>query len=307
MTTPESRTESFQEALGAFNQALERVEKACDRSTTAAAKRELERADTLFKHLVSLADTGNDVQSRIVQNRLRDLTLLSQRVNGGGTGAESPSPSSRPTRLSSNQKLVATVGGRTARGDGEATPKGVAITDEYRSVRRMIESGKPVVFVTGNAGTGKSTLISYLRNVLKKRLAVVAPTGVAALNARGVTIHSFFHLPPRIHEDGDIKVANDPALYEKLELLIIDEVSMVRADLLDSVDLFLRRNRRDSSPFGGVQLLLVGDLFQLPPVVTDDAREVLQSRGYDSPYFFSSFSFLFFSQDIFRWSHIITE
>jgi len=288
MTAPEASAESFQDVLCALNKAMERAQKAWDRSTPAAARRELERADTLFKRLASLVDTANGVQSRIVQNRLRDLTSMKRAVIGAGIDAQDSATQGRPDRPSSNQKLVATVGRRATRQDVESIPSGVDITDEYRSVRRMLESGKPVVFVTGNAGTGKSTLISYLRNVLKKRLAVVAPTGVAALNARGATIHSFFHLPPRIHDDGDIKVARDPEMYEKLELLIVDEVSMVRADLLDSVDVFLRRNRRDTRPFGGVQLLLVGDLFQLPPVVTEEARAVLQTRGYESPYFFSS-------------------
>jgi len=253
-----------------------------------AARRELARADNLFKQLATLVDTSNGVQSRIVQNRLRDLTNMKRGVAGTGIDAGARVSGGRPVRPSSNQKLVATVGRRAAHRDAEPAPKGVNITDEYRLVRRILESGRPVVFVTGNAGTGKSTLISYLRDTLEKKLAVVAPTGVAALNARGATIHSFFHLPPRLHEERDIKVASDPEMYEKLELLIIDEVSMVRADLLDSVDLFLRKNRRDQRPFGGVQLLLVGDLFQLPPVVTDDAREMLGARGYASPYFFSS-------------------
>jgi ATP-dependent DNA helicase PIF1 len=95
----------------------------------------------------------------------------------------------------------------------------------------------------------------------------VAPTGVAALNAGGVTVHSFFHLPPKIHEEEDIKLVYDRKLYQKLQLLVIDEVSMVRCDLMDSVDKLLRKNRSNNTPFGAVQLLLVGDLFQLPPVV----------------------------------------
>ncbi len=171
----------------------------------------------------------------------------------------------------------------------EAPFEGI-ITGEYRTVRALLDASCPVVFVTGNAGTGKSTLIHYLRSVLDKRLVVVAPTGVAALNAGGVTIHSFFHFPPKIHEEKDIKHVYDRKLYQKLDLLIIDEVSMVRSDLMDSVDKFLRKNRSNSTPFGGVQLLLVGDLFQLPPVVTKQEWGVLKAKGYGSPYFFSSFS-----------------
>lgn len=167
---------------------------------------------------------------------------------------------------------------------------GITITDEYKMVRALLEAGCPVVFVTGNAGTGKSTLIRYLRTVLDRRLAVVAPTGVAALNAGGVTIHSFFHLPPKIHEDEDIRLVYDRTLHQKLQLLVIDEISMVRCDLMDSIDKFLRKNRSNNTPFGGVQLLLVGDLFQLPPVVPKHEWDVLKNKGYVSPYFFSSFS-----------------
>lgn len=169
-------------------------------------------------------------------------------------------------------------------------PDDIVVTDEYRRVHELLDAGCPVVFVTGNAGTGKSTLVEYLRAVLQKRLAVVAPTGVAALNVGGSTIHSFFHLPPKIHEEDDIKLVSDRKLYQKLQLLIVDEVSMVRCDLLDSVDRFLRKNRDIEAPFGGVQMLLIGDLFQLPPVVPQREWDVLQERGYASPYFFSSFA-----------------
>ena len=169
-------------------------------------------------------------------------------------------------------------------------PDDIVVTDEYRRVQQLLEAGSPVVFVTGNAGTGKSTLVQYLRTALQKRLAVVAPTGVAALNVGGSTIHSFFRLPPKLHEEDDIKLVYDRKLYQKLELLIVDEVSMVRCDLMDSVDRFLRKNRDIEVAFGGVQMRLIGDLFQLPPVVPRREWEVLRERGYASPYFFSSFA-----------------
>lgn len=165
----------------------------------------------------------------------------------------------------------------------------IIVLQEYRTVCDLLAAGCPVVFVTGNAGTGKSTLIRYLRNVVDKQTVVLAPTGVAALNLEGATIHSFFRLPPRILDEEDIKQVHDRKLYRKLELLIIDEVSMVRCDLMDAMDRFLRRNRGSSEPFGGVQLLLIGDLFQLPPVAPESVREVLQARGYASPHFFSAF------------------
>jgi energy-coupling factor transporter ATP-binding protein EcfA2 len=173
---------------------------------------------------------------------------------------------------------------------GSGTIDDIDITDEYEKVRALIEAGSRVVFVTGNAGTGKSTLIRYLRNVLDLQIAVVAPTGIAPLNVDGVTIHSFFQLPSKIHEEADIKRVYDRKLYQKLQLLVIDEVSMVRCDLIDSVDRFLRKNRSSKVPFGGVQLLLVGDLFQLPPVAQKQEWDVLRAKGYTSPYFFSSFS-----------------
>ena len=164
----------------------------------------------------------------------------------------------------------------------------IEVTEEYAVVRKLLEGGASAVFVTGNAGTGKTTLIRYVVNALDKACAVVAPTGVAALNIGGATIHSFCRLPPRIHEDRDIRELPDRRLLRRLELLIIDEISMVRCDLLDAVDKSLRLNRSSEEPFGGVSLLLVGDMFQLPPVVEEEERPVLESRGYRSPYFFSS-------------------
>jgi ATP-dependent DNA helicase PIF1 len=158
----------------------------------------------------------------------------------------------------------------------------------YLEVQRLIEAGSPLVFVSGNAGTGKTTLIRYLRDGLDRRSVVLAPTGVAALNAGGATIHSFFRFPPRIQDLRDIRVPADSRLYQRLELIIIDEVSMVRADILDSIDVFLRECQGCSRAFGGVQLLLLGDMFQLPPVVSSAERDVFAARGYASPYFFSA-------------------
>jgi ATP-dependent DNA helicase PIF1 len=166
---------------------------------------------------------------------------------------------------------------------------GIEITEEYRDAVNLIESAVPIVFVSGKAGTGKSTIIHFLRHTLKKNIVVVAPTGVAALNVRGATIHSYFRLPPRIVTDEDIKEVKDRRLYSKLDLLIVDEISMVRADVIDAMDKFLRINGKyKDRPFGGTQLLLVGDLFQLPPVVTRVEESVLFSRKYSSAFFFSA-------------------
>jgi ATP-dependent exoDNAse (exonuclease V) alpha subunit len=164
----------------------------------------------------------------------------------------------------------------------------IEITPEYKEVFDAIERRDPFIFVSGRAGTGKTTLVTHLRDTLDGNVVVVAPTGVAALQVRGVTIHSFFKFPPRlIFPEEDIKKLKDRRLYSKIRLLIIDEVSMVRADIVDAIDLFLRVNGpKEGIPFGGVQVLFVGDLFQLPPVVRSEELEVLRSRSYEAPYFF---------------------
>jgi hypothetical protein len=150
------------------------------------------------------------------------------------------------------------------------------------------------IFLTGKAGTGKTTFLHSLKKNSPKRLVVTAPTGVAAINAGGVTLHSFFQLPFGPFVPGSdtnrsqYRFSNDKiGIIKSLDLLVIDEISMVRADLLDGVDSVLRRFRRSEQPFGGVQLLMIGDLFQLPPVVKEDEWRLLDPY-YASPYFFSS-------------------
>lgn len=153
------------------------------------------------------------------------------------------------------------------------------------------------VFLTGKAGTGKTTFLHNLKAKTPKRMIVTAPTGVAAINAGGVTLHSFFQLPfapfapggESNHPERQHRFSREKIdIIRSLDLLVIDEISMVRADLLDSVDAVLRRyRRRRDLPFGGVQLLMIGDLHQLPPVVRDADWHLLQDY-YDSVYFFSS-------------------
>jgi hypothetical protein len=156
-----------------------------------------------------------------------------------------------------------------------------------------LESTNTVVFLTGKAGTGKTTFLQRLRQTSHKKLAVVAPTGVAAINAGGMTIHSFFQLPfgpllpggtdrPDLHYSAEKK-----DLLANLELLVIDEISMVRPDVLDQIDLILRNVKDSTHAFGGVQLLLIGDLSQLSPIIRGDEWELL-GRYYATPYFFSS-------------------
>ncbi|MBN1628655.1 MAG: AAA family ATPase [Thermoleophilia bacterium] len=172
--------------------------------------------------------------------------------------------------------------------EGPGRQQALIIPKGYVRVRESLAAGAPLVFVSGNAGTGKTTLIRYLRESLDLRCVVLAPTGVAALNAGGVTVHSFFRFPPRIQDPRDVRVPADCRLYQSVELLIIDEVSMLRADLLDCIDVFLRQCNSSFRPFGGVQLLFLGDLFQLPPVVSRAEGQVLAHRGYATPYFFSA-------------------
>lgn len=149
------------------------------------------------------------------------------------------------------------------------------------------------IFLTGKAGTGKTTFLRTLRQRSAKSIAVVAPTGVAAVNAGGVTIHSFFQLPlsPYVPGTEYHDKFNFPKhklrVLRMIDMLVIDEISMVRADLLDAIDNALRKYRRDSRPFGGVQLLMIGDLQQLTPVLTP-ADEALLKPYYDTPYFFGS-------------------
>jgi hypothetical protein len=150
------------------------------------------------------------------------------------------------------------------------------------------------IFLTGRAGTGKTTFLHQLKTQSPKRMIVVAPTGVAAINAGGVTIHSFFQvplgpfLPTHPPEDFNRMFRKEKInIIKSLDLLVIDEISMVRADLLDAIDYVLRRYRNHRKPFGGVQLLMIGDLQQLSPVVKNEENALLK-QYYETPYFFSS-------------------
>lgn len=176
---------------------------------------------------------------------------------------------------------------------------------EFQDALNLIQYTNQSVFLTGKAGTGKSTFLRYICEHTKKKHVVLAPTGIAAINAGGSTMHSFFKLPfhPLLPDDPNLSLQKGRIheflkynkqhrkLIEKTELVIIDEISMVRADIIDAVDRILRvysRNLRQ--PFGGKQILLVGDVFQLEPVVKSDEREII-SRFYPTPYFFSARAF----------------
>lgn len=169
--------------------------------------------------------------------------------------------------------------------------------DKYgKKALDMVMKGNSL-FITGKAGTGKTTVLREITarcKRLRRNVVVLAPTGIAAKNARGVTIHSFFHLPLGLYLPGmrmrKLYALNEEemSIVRNLDLIIIDEVSMVRCDLMDEIDDVLRHYRRDTRPFGGVQVVMFGDLYQLMPVVTDDDWEQLKTK-YESAYFFNSY------------------
>ena len=164
----------------------------------------------------------------------------------------------------------------------------ISLSKEFRDILNEIEGNKHSFFITGRAGTGKSTLLNLFKRTSKQNVVTLAPTGIAALNVGGQTIHSFFGLPPKMIQASDIYKRKNHKLYKKIDILIIDEISMVRADLLDTIDIFLQKNREVAKPFGGVQVLFFGDLFQLPPVIASPYERKILTERYESPYFFSS-------------------
>lgn len=171
----------------------------------------------------------------------------------------------------------------------------------FETAERYVRFTGRSIFLTGKAGTGKTTFLKYITQNISKRFVILAPTGVAAINAGGSTIHSFFQLPlcPYLPDVKELVTEYQmPERYRRLrkerqkiirtlDLLVIDEISMVRADLLDAVDMSLRHYRRSSKPFGGVQLLMIGDAHQLSPVVKENERQFM-AQVYPSPYFFHS-------------------
>lgn len=174
---------------------------------------------------------------------------------------------------------------------------------EFQNALRLVQYTNQSVFLTGKAGTGKSTFLRYVCEQTKKKYVVLAPTGIAAINVGGTTLHSFFKLPfhPLLPDDPNLSksrirkffkyTSENKKILKELELIIIDEISMVRADTIDTIDTILRTfSDNPRLPFGGKQVLLVGDVFQLEPVITSDAREII-NRTYPTPYFFSAYAF----------------
>ena len=167
----------------------------------------------------------------------------------------------------------------------------IELNDKFLQVIDLIEKTNKNVFITGCAGTGKSTLLDHFRRTTHKSIAILAPTGVAAVNVRGQTIHGFFRFKVGVTLASITQKKtkeNHKNIYQKIDTIIIDEISMVRADLLDCIDKFLRLNGpKLHEPFGGVQMIFIGDLMQLPPIVLPFDKHIFESH-YESPYFFSA-------------------
>ena len=168
-------------------------------------------------------------------------------------------------------------------------PDDFILSEEFESIVEQLENTKDHFYITGKAGSGKSTLLAYFRSVTQKNTAVLAPTGVAAIRVKGQTIHSFFGFPPKVIQTRHIKKVRQVELLQNLETLIIDEISMVRADVFDAIDYSLRVHRKKlTQPFGGVQVIVFGDLFQLPPVINMDESSLLERIYPNGQFFFHS-------------------
>lgn len=168
----------------------------------------------------------------------------------------------------------------------KAADEAIEVLPEYTLVRDLVRTGFPVTFVTGGAGTGKSTFVHWLTKEFEGEVLLAAPTGIAALNINGKTLHSLCKLPPAWIVRKDIRRFK-PEIAQQAKLLIIDEISMVNANLLDAVNAFFRINRNSKEPFGGLPVVLVGDLFQLPPIVNNQVRHLFAAE-YPTPKFFGA-------------------
>lgn len=184
----------------------------------------------------------------------------------------------------------------------------IELTSEFKQALDLLENTDKNIFLTGKAGSGKSTLLNVFRENTSKNIAVVAPTGIAALNVKGQTIHSFFKLNINVTPDtiGFVDQSED-SVYAVLDTLIIDEISMVRSDMIDIIDQYLRRARKCMDvPFGGVQIIFVGDPFQLPPIVLEKDEQMFYLR-YTSPYFFHSKVYPTISVETINLTHIFRQ
>lgn len=184
----------------------------------------------------------------------------------------------------------------------------ITLSSEQQKLFEKMESTTNNIFITGKAGTGKSVLLQYFKQNSSKRLVVVAPTGVAALNVGGQTIHSLFKIPPEFITKEKLRLSPKTALLLKnLDTVVIDEISMVRADLMDAIDYLLKLARSNNIPFGGVQIIMFGDLYQLPPVVQDRELHKYFADNHGGYYFFNAHAWENTPLDIYELSIIFRQ
>ncbi len=162
------------------------------------------------------------------------------------------------------------------------------LNDDFDEIITLFENSNKNIFITGKAGTGKSSLINHIKKKTDKNLIVLAPTAIAALNINAKTIHSFFNFPFHVITPDVIKKHYNKKLIKQIDTILIDEVSMLRPDIIDAIDLTLQITRENKDPFGGIQIILVGDLYQLPPVVTNNEIDVMNTLYPDGYFFFNS-------------------
>ncbi len=163
----------------------------------------------------------------------------------------------------------------------------IQFKDEFKNIFNQMEYSDKNIFITGNAGTGKTTLLEYFRLNSKKNFVILASTGISAIKAKGKTIHSFFLFPPRILINEKVKRLRSKII-NKIDTILIDECSMIRCDVLDAIDKSLRLNRNSEKSFGGVQIILLGDIHQLPPVIRENEQDIFDNFYPNGHYFFNA-------------------
>ena len=163
----------------------------------------------------------------------------------------------------------------------------IEFKDEFKNIFNQMEHSDKNIFITGNAGTGKTTLLEYFRLNSKKNFVILASTGISAIKAKGKTIHSFFLFPPRILINEKVKRLRSKVI-NKIDTILIDECSMIRCDVLDAIDKSLRLNRNSEKSFGGVQIILLGDIHQLPPVIRENEQDIFDNFYPNGHYFFNA-------------------
>jgi len=184
----------------------------------------------------------------------------------------------------------------------------IKLSEDQQAIFETLDKGLSNAYITGKAGTGKSILLQYFVENTAKNVAVVAPTGVAALNVNGQTIHSFFKLPPELQNLSQVTIDyKTREILKHLDAIVIDEISMVRADLIEAINLKFQLAKGNQLPFGGVQIIMFGDLFQLPPIVADGQLNNYFDHNYGGIYFFNAPVFKVFDYKTFELNHIFRQ